>query len=99
MPGHPTGTKCRPDIVAVMQSPKIGPGKLHWSHVHATGEEESSDKTDQERESQAGGYTAYHLQARPGFRVCSRYTRRQILFQIVLLQRVSGVPYRRYHLK
>jgi hypothetical protein len=50
-----------------MEPLKFGPAALHWSHVHATGEEESSNKTDYERESQAGAYTAYHLQARPDF--------------------------------
>jgi hypothetical protein len=39
----------------------INSRKVHWSHLEATGAEES----DQEREAQAGAYTAYHLQARP----------------------------------
>ena len=61
---HPTGTKCRPDIVAVS---KTISGTLHWSHVQATGEEESEGKSIADQEAQEGAYTAYHLQARPDF--------------------------------
>jgi hypothetical protein len=38
--------------------------KVNWSRLEATGAEEPG-KSDQEREAQAGAYTAYHLQARP----------------------------------
>jgi hypothetical protein len=49
--------------VAVRQYPISG--LLHWSHLDATGEEESLGKSIEEREAQAGTYTAYHMQARP----------------------------------
>jgi hypothetical protein len=67
MLNHPTGTKCRPDIVAVTEPSKFGPSTLHWSHVQATGEEESEGKSSAAQEGQEGAYTAYHLQARPDF--------------------------------
>jgi hypothetical protein len=63
--GHPTGTKCRPDIVAVTQSLGIGLDRLHWSHLDATGVEQSSKASETRREAQEGAYTSYHLQARP----------------------------------
>jgi len=65
MLNHPTGTKCRPDIVAVTKSSEIGSDTLHWSHVQATGEEKSEGKSSAEQEAQEGAYTNYHLQSRP----------------------------------
>jgi hypothetical protein len=64
---HPARTACRPDIVAVRKYPKmreIPVDELHWSHLEATGEEDSGASLEA-AEAQAGAYTAYHLQARP----------------------------------
>ncbi|KAG8819090.1 hypothetical protein FRC18_012188 [Serendipita sp. 400] len=65
--GHPTGTKCRPDIVAFKQHspPNFNMDNLHWAHLEATGEIKSSGKSKETSGAQAAGYTSYHLQARP----------------------------------
>jgi hypothetical protein len=52
-----------PDITASSASKStIDSRTVHWSHLEATGAEESDEE---EGEAQAGAYTAYHLQARP----------------------------------
>ena len=64
---HPTKTICRPDIIATRDSPdtpELLTENLYWYHVEATGEEDSSNGTE-EGQAQEGAYTAYHLQARP----------------------------------
>jgi len=60
---HPTRTICCPDIVAV-RNYETPSRKLYWSHVEATGEEDSGNSVAY-ADAQAGSYTTYHLQARP----------------------------------
>jgi hypothetical protein len=65
---HPIETTGRPGFVAIRKYPvqtlQIGSDDLHWSHLEATGEEDSGHSLDA-GEAQAGAYTAYHLRARP----------------------------------
>lgn len=66
--GHPTGTKCRPDISALKvpeNQSNVDLEKFHWSHLQATGETLSSGKTEAEGLRQGAAYGGYHLQARP----------------------------------
>ena len=57
---HPTGTICRPDIVASRQR-----GAVHWTGIEATVEVHSSGKTVEGAGIQSASYSIFLLQARP----------------------------------
>ncbi|KJA13916.1 hypothetical protein HYPSUDRAFT_49539 [Hypholoma sublateritium FD-334 SS-4] len=57
---HPTGTLCRPDIIATTQR-----GEIHWTGIEATVEVHSSGRTEEGAGLQAASYSIFLLQARP----------------------------------
>ncbi|KJA13870.1 hypothetical protein HYPSUDRAFT_49570 [Hypholoma sublateritium FD-334 SS-4] len=57
---HPTGTICRPDIIATTQR-----GEIHWTGIEATVEVHSYGRTEEGAGLQAASYSILLLQARP----------------------------------
>ena len=57
---HPTGTICRPDIVATRQR-----GEIHWTGIEATVQLHSYGKTAEGPDIQSALYSIFLLQARP----------------------------------
>ena len=63
-PGHVTGTNCRPDITAALQS-HWKKGLVPWPFIRLAGEKASEGKTYEEQKVQAISYLHYLLLARP----------------------------------
>ncbi|KAF9523274.1 hypothetical protein CPB83DRAFT_898934 [Crepidotus variabilis] len=63
-PGHPTGTLCKPDLLASASTPSSTP--VCWPHLVAVFKFKSAIKTSKKEENQAASYALHLLEARPG---------------------------------